>query len=216
MPAKPTAIAPLSNTHDGEYRAASPTLSVSSSSSAGLYVPVHKRRSTSSTRTHDSMSVGSSSRPSSRAESHSDYEHVHEHVTEIGYHPFVYSRDRLLALAKSPLAHMPNEVKDGLREAVPEIVMSRRHRKAMEYRARPQQQQQQRARSPAQPQVQPQSQAPQQEQGRPRPQQPVPAQRPAPRRSRPLGRVSKWNATKAAGEEMSWRRVNPVNSISVA
>jgi hypothetical protein len=31
---------------------------------------------------------------------------------------------------------MTKEVKDGLRETVPEVVMSRKHRKAMEYRAR--------------------------------------------------------------------------------
>ncbi|KAM6503221.1 hypothetical protein JOM56_000164 [Amanita muscaria] len=55
----------------------------------------------------------------------------------------VYSREALLALAKSPLATMAKEVKDGLRETVPEIVMSRKHRKAMEFRARTQQQQQQ-------------------------------------------------------------------------
>jgi hypothetical protein len=64
-------------------------------------------------------------------------------VTELGaehfeaghWHSLVYSRDRLMAFAKSALATMPKEVKDELRERLPEIVMSRKHRKAMEYRA---------------------------------------------------------------------------------
>ena len=40
-----------------------------------------------------------------------------------------------MALSKSSLATMPKEVKDNLRERLPEVVMSRKHRKAMEYRA---------------------------------------------------------------------------------
>jgi len=59
----------------------------------------------------------------------SEYDHHHHHA-------FVYSREQLLALAKSPFAVMTKEVKDGLRGTVPEVVMSRKHRKAMEYRAR--------------------------------------------------------------------------------
>ena len=76
--------------------------------------------------------------------------------SETGHgHPLVYSRDRLMALAKSPLALMSKEVKDELRERLPEIVMSRKHRKAMEYRAL----QQQRGQTQAQAQVQAQGQA---------------------------------------------------------
>ncbi|KAF8736607.1 hypothetical protein AX14_014262 [Amanita brunnescens Koide BX004] len=107
--------------------------SVASSPSSGLYVPVHKRRSSSVTRTDDSMSIMSSSRPSSRAESHAELGAEH---SETGHgHSWVYSRDMLMALAKSPLATMPKEVKDELRERLPEIVLSRKHRKAMEFRA---------------------------------------------------------------------------------
>ena len=58
-----------------------------------------------------------------------------EHLGTGHWHSLVYSRDRLLALAKSSSATMSKEVKDELRERLPEIVMSRKHRKAMEYRA---------------------------------------------------------------------------------
>lgn len=119
--------------------------------SSGLYVPVHKR-SSSVTSTDDSISSMSSSRPSSRAESRTCFSHLSfllhciltdllvtelsaEH-SEAGHrHSLVYSRDRLMALAKSALATMPKDVKDELRERLPEVVMSRKHRKAMEYRA---------------------------------------------------------------------------------
>lgn len=68
--------------------------------------------------------------------------------------PLVYSRDRLMAFAKSPSATMSKEVKDDLRKRLPEIVMSRKHRKAMEYRAL----QQQRGQTQTQAQVQAQGQ----------------------------------------------------------
>jgi len=131
----------------------SPASSVASlPSSLGLYVPLHKR-SSSVTRTDDSMSTTSSSRPSSRAESHAELGTEH---SETGHgHPLVYSRDRLMALAKSSLT-MSNEFKGELRERLPEIVMSRKLRKAMEYRAQQQQrgqtqtQAQGQARSPVQ------------------------------------------------------------------
>jgi len=131
----------------------SPASSVASlPSSLGLYVPLHKR-SSSVTRTDDSMSTTSSSRPSSRAESHAELGTEH---SETGHgHPSVYSRDRLMALAKFSLT-MSNEFKGELRERLPEIVMSRKLRKAMEYRAQQQQrgqtqtQAQGQARSPVQ------------------------------------------------------------------
>ena len=156
MPSAPIAI-----------NSVSPASSVASlPSSLGLYVPLHKR-SSSVTRTDDSMSTTSSSRPSSRAESRTCFFHVAlfiyslyidaelgtEH-SETGHgHPLVYSRDRLMALAKSSLT-MSNEFKVELRERLPEIVMSRKLRKAMEYRA----QQQQRGQTQAQAQVQVQTQ----------------------------------------------------------
>ncbi|KIL63402.1 hypothetical protein M378DRAFT_12145 [Amanita muscaria Koide BX008] len=140
MSSKAIAIANnLNKERASQFLSTSPASSVSSSS--GLYIPVHKRRTS---RTDESFSSSSSSssfsRPSSRAESHIESE------SGLGYHhdtTHVYSRDALLALAKSPLATMAKEVKDGLRETVPEIVMSRKTRKAMEFRARTQQQQQQ-------------------------------------------------------------------------
>ncbi|PFH47015.1 hypothetical protein AMATHDRAFT_68593 [Amanita thiersii Skay4041] len=144
----PTAIklAPISTTTtttfgDSDLRTPhSPAYSVSSLSSfgsaAGLYVPVHKRRQRSGS---DS---GASSRPSSRAESLADST-TSTSATSSSSSSLVYSREDLLALAKSPLARMPVEVKEGLREVVPEIVVSRKKRRALEYWAAHHQQQQQ-------------------------------------------------------------------------
>ncbi|KAF8623823.1 hypothetical protein AX15_006154 [Amanita polypyramis BW_CC] len=232
--------------NDTYPRASSPASSVSSS---GLYIPVHKRRSSSLTRTDDAMSTSSgswsspSSRPSSRAESHNEFDFAelsetrHAHVDT---YPGVYSRDRLLALAKSPLAVMPKEAKDALRERLPEIVMSRKHRKAMEYRAlmqqrtQEQQQQQQQQRAQVQrlgapshhPQTQTQQQhnthqryhyAPQKQhtqvvKTQPQPQPQTPASHVLPQPSRPLGHAW-WKTAKPAVENMNWRKSA---SISVA
>jgi len=121
------------------------------------------------------MSTTSSSRPSSRAESHSELGAEH---LETGHgHPLVYSRDRLMAFAKSPLATMTKEVKDGLRERLPEIVMSRKQRKAADFRALQQQRAQTQVQAQGQPRPSVQRQRAQmqvQAQGQPRP--PVQAQ----------------------------------------
>ncbi|GLB42206.1 hypothetical protein LshimejAT787_1102210 [Lyophyllum shimeji] len=101
-------------------RSPSPTSSVSSSH--GLYIPVHKRSSGSS---------ASSSRTfSSRASTSSESDSAIAPPTQPA---FIYSRDTLLNLAKSPLSRLPSELRDSLRTEVPEIITNRKQRKAIEY-----------------------------------------------------------------------------------
>ncbi|KAF8348493.1 hypothetical protein F5887DRAFT_950320 [Amanita rubescens] len=192
----------------------SPASSVASlPSSLGLYVPLHKR---SSSVTHAELGT--------------------EH-SETGHgHPLVYSRD-------SSSLTMSSEFKGELRERLPEIVMSRKLRKAMEYRAQQQQrgqtqtQAQGQARSPVQAQQSDNAhntgsnhlELAQQQQAFTgaththhhqslhdhHGNQPGKAAVPRNSHPRPAGR-SWWNAPKPTTNEMNWRRAPGPASISVA
>jgi hypothetical protein len=100
----------------------------SSPSLSGLYVPVHKR--------NGSTSSPSSSRCSSPALSESPARiRAPTPTPQLQQaHPFIYSFDALLHLAKSPLARLTPETRESLRENVPEIMTNRKQRKAAEYK----------------------------------------------------------------------------------
>jgi hypothetical protein len=104
----------------------------SSELGSGLYIPVHKR------------SLSSSSRSSSPAHSawREGQEFASEHATQRGArpkaedqleqtaHPFVYTPDELINLSRSPQAKLSPEWRITLQATVPEILSNRRQRKA--------------------------------------------------------------------------------------
>lgn len=117
--------------------------------------------------------------------------------------PLTYSRETLLSLASSPLARLAPETRDSIRNALPELIMNRKMRKAIEYHAtqlehqKRQQQQQERAAQPTK-----------------FTRSPVPAAR----RSRPIGRAPerRRNALEKLVDDQSWRAMRmPASPILI-
>ncbi|KAI6118665.1 hypothetical protein EDD17DRAFT_1749818 [Pisolithus thermaeus] len=127
-----------------------------SQKSGGLYVPVH-RRGDSKPQSVSGISPSSSYTISSRASSPSPSEatsmssltsdfssslHVGGPVIvscspSPGHAPIpIYTTADLLLLSTSPLSKLSKECKDALHLAVPEVMLTRKRRKAQEWRAR--------------------------------------------------------------------------------
>lgn len=127
-----------------------------SQKSGGLYVPLH-RRGFSKSQNVTGISPSSSYTHSSRASSPSPSEtpsmgslasdfssslHIGRPVIvssspSPGHAPIpIYTPADLLLLSSSPLSKLSQECKDALHLAVPEVVLSRKRRKAQEWRAR--------------------------------------------------------------------------------
>ncbi|KAH7887097.1 hypothetical protein F5I97DRAFT_1105686 [Phlebopus sp. FC_14] len=116
-------------------------------SSAGLYVPIH-RRTPSSSSSSDSHSPPPSpspfsspyTSPSSSTRSLSPSPHVHkmsvEHARARSLNIPIYTPADLLLLSTSPLARPSAELRDALKSAAPEVVQSRRQRKTLAWHAR--------------------------------------------------------------------------------
>lgn len=111
---------------------------------SALYVPVHKRSasrgnasSTSSTDSASSRSVTPTSEHESSIgmlfSSIDKTELGADHVPESHRLP-VYSIQDMLMLSKSPLVTFSPDHRDYLRDTIPEIVLSRKQRKAIEHR----------------------------------------------------------------------------------
>ncbi|KAF9235549.1 hypothetical protein BU15DRAFT_77872 [Melanogaster broomeanus] len=113
----------------------------SSPSSPGLYIPVHRRSHSSgvpSSYAYSSSSRASSPPPSpslSHTTSSRSASPLPHHTAQIGMVP-IYTPADLILLSASPLAKLSLEHRDALRAAAPELLQSRKQRKAREWRAR--------------------------------------------------------------------------------
>ncbi|KIK93465.1 hypothetical protein PAXRUDRAFT_828958 [Paxillus rubicundulus Ve08.2h10] len=111
----------------------------SSPTSPALYVPVHRRNRSSGVPSLYSYAGSSSSRASSPSPSTSSSSSTSSTPpTERHRDAFlpIYSPADLLLLSASPLARLSPEHVDAIRAAVPEVVQSRKQRKALEWRVR--------------------------------------------------------------------------------
>jgi len=102
-----------------------PSVSMNTQAAAqsGLYVPVHKRSSSRS----DASSTGSVSPRSASPTSQ------HESSIESPRLP-IYSIQDILLLSKSPLVVFSPDHREHLKDTIPEIVLSRKQRKAIEHK----------------------------------------------------------------------------------
>ncbi|KIJ62192.1 hypothetical protein HYDPIDRAFT_30729 [Hydnomerulius pinastri MD-312] len=111
----------------------------SSPSSPGLYVPLHRRNRSSGVPSSYNYSTGSSraSSPtlSTSSRSVSPLPHVAP-ITDRDTSLPIYTPADLLLLSASPLAKLSPEHSNTLRAVAPEVVQSRKQRKAQEWRAR--------------------------------------------------------------------------------
>lgn len=109
----------------------------SSSSSPGLYIPVHRRKLSSCS--SSVSSAPSSPTPSSISFTASDGQSsanlsAAASVTNTPAVP-VYSVDDLILMSHSPLARMAEEDRLHMRESAPEIFLSNKQKRRMEWRA---------------------------------------------------------------------------------
>jgi hypothetical protein len=133
-----------------QYPSSESSYSSSSGISSGLYVPVHKRMSGSSSASSSWSSGGRS--PSPAYSARNSYPRAGHSEESIGKHqspevvrnrqlmpsrtaarPFVYSPADLILLSRSPLAKLSPEGRASLKDTVPEILSNRRQRKAAAY-----------------------------------------------------------------------------------
>ncbi|KAG6377372.1 hypothetical protein JVT61DRAFT_15168 [Boletus reticuloceps] len=117
------------------YASASRTDSEASPSSPGLYVPVHRRRRTpgyASSSESGTPTSSPASSPSSSARSLSPLR-----TPTPTPMPGIYTSNQLLILSHSPLiAQMSAAHVEALRAVAPEVVQTRKQRKALAWRAR--------------------------------------------------------------------------------